>query len=143
MKTLFKVIVLLVVVQFAACKDEKSENESAEIKILTATTWANAQVLHDDGDLSDQYATFAIVFTSNPSNGFDGRFVISNGGYAFSENSGMWKFNEDFSQIIFDSGKEMVIELNKEHLRLEFTVAAETGRLYGTSGNFTFDLQPL
>ena len=144
MKTLFNVIVLLIVFQLTACKDDKGETEGAEqIKMLTANTWANAQVSHDDGDLSEQYTNFAIVFTSNPSNGFDGSFVISNGGYAFEENSGLWKFNDDFSMIIFDSGKEMVVELSKDHLQLEFSVAAEAGKLLGTSGNFTFDLQPL
>lgn len=144
MNTLFKVIVLLMALQLTSCKDEQGENERSEqIEMLTATTWANAQVLHDDGDLSDQYTNFAIVFTSNPSNGFDGGFVISNGGYAFPENSGLWKFNDDFSMIILDSEKEMVVELSKEHLQLEFSVAVEAGKLYGTSGNFTFDLQPL
>lgn len=144
MNTLFKVIVLLMALQLTSCKDEQGEDERSEqIEMLTATTWANAQVLHDDGDLSDQYTNFAIVFTSNPSNGFDGGFVISNGGYAFAENSGLWKFNDDFSMIILDSEKEMVVELSKEHLQLEFSVAVEAGKLYGTSGNFTFDLQPL
>lgn len=143
MKTAFKLIVLLIAFQVTACKDEPNGNESKEIEMLTAHTWANAQVTHDDGDLSDQYENFAIVFTKNPASGFDGTFVVSNGGYAFSESSGLWKFNEDFSKIILNSGKEMDAEINEEQLLLEFAVAPETGRLMGTSGNFLFNLQPL
>jgi hypothetical protein len=144
MKTLFKVIILLIVSHLTSCKDEPGENEHAEeVKMLTASTWAHARVTHDDGDLSGQYTNFAIVFTSNRSHGFDGSFVISSGGYAFPESSGLWKFNDDFSRVIFDSEKEMVVVLTKEHLQLQFSVAAEAGKLYGTSGNFTFDLQPL
>lgn len=144
MKTLFKVITLLIVSQLTSCKDEPGENEHAEkVKMLTASTWANAQVTHDDGDLSDQYTNFAIVFTSNRSNGFEGSFVVSNGGYAFPESSGLWKFNDDFSKIIFDSEKEITFELTKEHLQLQFSVAVEAGKLYGITGNFTFDLQPM
>jgi hypothetical protein len=143
MKTFFNVILLLIVFQFSSCKEDSGEESSSQLKMLTATTWANAQVVHDDGDLSDQYTNFAIAFTDNSSSGFDGTFVVSNGGYAFAENSGRWKFNDDFTQIIFDSGKEMDVELSEEHLRLEFTVATEGGKLNGTSGNFTFDLQPL
>ena len=143
MKTLFKVIILLIAFQLTACKDESDENGNEEIKMLTANTWANAQVTHDDGDLSDQYENFAIVFTDNPSNGFDGTFVVSNGGYAFPESSGLWKFNDDFSKIILSPEKEMDVELSKDHLRLQFSVAAESGKLTGTSGNFMFDLQPL
>lgn len=144
MKTLFKVLALLIVFQLTSCKDEGGDEKSAaQIEMLTATTWAHAQVTHDDGDLSDQYENFAIDFTENPSNGFDGTFVVSNGGYAFEESSGLWKFNEDFSKIILDSGKEMDAELSETGLSLEFTVATEGGKLNGISGNFLFDLSPL
>lgn len=144
MKIVYRLLALLIVIQFASCKDDTGEKESSlHIKMLTANTWAHARVTHDAGDLSDQYTDFAMVFTGNTSGGFDGSYVISHGGYAFSETSGLWKFNDDFTQIIFDSGKEMEVTVSKERLQLEFTVAAASGKLYGVSGNFLFELQPL
>lgn len=144
MKTLLNVIGLLIVFQLTSCEEDGGDKESSEqINMLTSATWAHAQVTHDDGDLSDQYENFAIVFTKNPAGGFDGTFVVSNGGYAFSESTGLWKFNDDFSRIILDSGKEMNTDVSEDRLLLEFTVAAESGKFMGTSGNFTFDLQPL
>lgn len=143
MKNILKITALLVVIQLGACGDDKEGGMDAKTKMLTAVPWGNAQVTHSpDGDLSDQYTDFAIVFTGNASDGFDGTFLISNGGYAFSENAGKWKFSDDGDQIIFDSGKEMDIQLDADHLQLDFIVPAPGGKVAGLSGHFVFDLQP-
>lgn len=145
MKNILKAILLLLTIQLAACSsDGGSDGMDAKTKMLTAAPWGNAQVTHSpDGDLSDQYTDFAIMFTANSSDGFDGTFVVSNGGYAFSENAGRWRFNDDFTKIIFDSEKEMDIELSENHLQLDFIVAPAGGKVAGISGHFVFDLQPL
>jgi hypothetical protein len=144
MKNFFKTASLIVLVALASCKDDGSESsQDAKTKMLTATSWGQAQVTHSDGDLSDQYTDFVILFTSTESAEFDGSFVISNGGNAFSESAGQWKFNDDQTKIIFDSGKEIDITLDESHLQLDFTVPDPGGRTAGLSGHFTFDLQPM
>jgi hypothetical protein len=125
-----------------ACKDEKSDVQ-VKTKMLTAASWGHAQVSHSDGDLSGQYANFAIGFTKNGSEGFDGTFIIAGGGHAFSETAGKWKFNDNVDQIIFDSGKEIDIKLTADQLKLDFTVAAPGGKVAGLSGHFVFVLRPL
>ncbi len=144
MKNILKFAALLILFQLNACKDDNESGTNANTRMLTASPWGNAQVTHTtDGDLSDQYTDFAIAFTDNSSDGFDGTFIVSNGSYAFSENTGQWKFNDDFTQIILDSEKVMDIQLDEDHLKLDFTVPTPGGRLAGVSGHFTFDLQPL
>ena len=97
MKNILNIASLIVLVALASCKDDSSELSKEDIttEMLTATSWGHAQVTHSDGDLSDQYADFAILFTSTASADFDGSFVISNGGNAFSESAGQWNFNDD------------------------------------------------
>lgn len=141
MKNILRLIILLALIQLGACSDDGDGN--TQTKMLTKEPWAHAQVTHSDGDLSNQYTNFVIVFTNNPSGGFNGTYIISNGGYAFSETSGMWKFNNDKSKIILDSGKEMDFVLDNEHLELDFVVAAPGGKVAGLSGHFAFSLQPL
>jgi hypothetical protein len=127
-----------------ACSDSNEKSKSdVTIEMLTAASWGHAEVTHDpDGDLSDQYEDFVIVFTDNGSGEFDGTFVVSSGGYAFEEASGNWRFTDDDSKIVFDSDKEIEFEVSDDHLRLEFTTPAG-GKITGVSGHFVFDLQPL
>lgn len=145
MKTILKLTGLIILVQFGACKDDNEINpQHKSVEILTATSWGNGTVTHAiDGDLSDQYENFAIVFTKKPSADFEGTFVVASGGYAFSENTGKWKFSEDLKQIIFDSGREFDFQLDENHLRLDFSVSLAGGRGNGLSGHFVFDLKPL
>jgi hypothetical protein len=144
MKNIFRLTILLALIQFSACSDDNNGgSKSAKSTILTKEPWAHAQVSHTDGDLSSQYTNFVIVFTKNASDGFDGTYVISNGGHAFTETSGKWKFSEDFSQILFDSGKEINIELTEDHLKLDFIAPPPGGKVAGLSGHFIFELQPL
>lgn len=135
---------LLVLIQFVACKDsdEPGAREKA-IATLTVTSWGHARVTHSDGDLSEQYEDFVIQFIKSPSSGYDGTFVITEGGYAFEETAGRWKLSENLTQISFDSGKAMDIVLTSANLQLDFFVAAPTAKVSGVSGNFVFDLQPL
>lgn len=144
MKSILKITLLLAVLQLTACQDENEKSErDLQTDLLTATPWSHAQVMHSpDGDLSDQYEDFSIVFTDQASDGFDGTFAVSNGGYAFSESSGKWRFNDELTQIIFDSEKEMDIQLDETHLQLDFVVASPGGKAAGLSGHFVFDLQP-
>jgi len=145
MKKLFNLAALLIVISFGACNNDDDELSAHDKKVnmLTANSWGDATVTHADGDLSGQYEDFVIVFTKNSANGFDGTFVIAEGGYAFSEASGQWKFSDDLTQIVFDSGKEMDFELSDNNLELDFTVTAGSGRAAGLSGHFVFDLKPL
>ena len=143
MKKLFNLAALLIVISLGACKDDELSAHDQKVKTLTDHSWGSPAVTHADGDLSSQYAELVIAFTKNSSNGFDGAFVIGNGGYAFPEPSGKWKLSEDLTQIIFDSGEEMEMQLSGDHLRLEFTVVPSGGRAAGLSGHFVFDLKPL
>jgi hypothetical protein len=145
MKKMLRLIPLLLVFQFAACGDD-NEKSDRDIKtdMLTATPWGNAQVTNiPDGNLSDQYTNFAITFSRNKSGEFDGTYFIANGGYAFEEVSGKWRFSNALDQLILDSGKVMEMELGADNLKLEFTVSDPGGRTSGLSGHFTFDLSPL
>ena len=127
-----------------SCNDDDANPKSQELRLLTASPWSHALVTHPtDGDLSDQYETFAISFSKNVEDGYDGTFIISNGGYAFPENTGKWRFNDSFDQIILDSGRELNYQLDESTLQLDFNVDAPGGRISGLSGHFVFDLTPL
>jgi len=144
MKAIRKIIVLLTLLQASGCHENEMSEKGKDVKLLTETPWSHSVVTHaTDGDLSDQYESFAIAFTKNPADGFEGTFVISNGGYAFPENSGKWKFNDDLDRIIFDSGRELSYQLVEGILSLDFTVSAPGGRVSGLSGHFVFELKPL
>lgn len=148
MKSLLKITsMLFVLLQLSGCGDDGNEKSKRELAIdmLTQSSWGHAQVTNTpDGDLSDQYENFVIAFSNNASGEFDGTYIISNGGYAFTENAGKWKLSDARDKITLDSGKEMDIQLEEDHLQLDFTVAAPGGgRAAGLSGHFVFDLQPL
>jgi hypothetical protein len=127
-----------------SCNDEETNTKLQDVKFLTGSTWSHADVQHaTDGDLSGQYQNFAISFTKNSADGYEGTFIIANGGYAFSENTGKWKLNDELNKIIFDSGRELQYDVQQNTLHLEFTVEAPGGRVSGLSGQFIFDLKPL
>lgn len=132
---------LLLVVMLAACHSDDPESAfEKNVNALTSTAWTHPTVTNStDGDLSDSYAGFAILFTKKEANGFAGTFVISNGGYAFTEVTGQWKFNDALTELQFDSGKTMAFTVDEKHLSLDFNVAPPTGgRTDGLSGHFTF-----
>lgn len=144
MKNILKLLSLLVSLASVSCNDDGDKpSMDAKTKMLTATSWGHAEVTHSDGDLSDQYENFMIVFTSNASSGYNGTFVVANGGNAFAETTGLWKYSADKSQIILDSEKMIDFTVTKNSLILEFTVVAPTGKAAGISGHFTFELQPM
>lgn len=144
MKNIFKISIFLFALQLISCSDDNGPSKKAvATKMLTTSAWGHAQVTHTDGDLSGQYTNFSILFTDAASTGFDGTYFISNGGNAFSETTGKWKFNKELNQIILDSEKVMDIELDETHLQLDFTTSAPGGKVTGLSGHFVFDLQPL
>lgn len=143
-KRILNLLVLLVLVVLSACKDDEPSQQEIMTNMLTANVWANATVTHDvDGDLSFQYEDFAIQFTNQPANGYSGNFLVSDGGSAFPDVAGKWKFNADMTQILFDTGKEMVFNLTENSLELDFTVSATGGRVSGLDGYFIFELTPL
>lgn len=144
MKNIIQITTLLFVLQLFGCSDDTEKSKQDVIVAqLTASGWGHATVTHSDGDLSAQYTHFSILFTRQKSAGFIGTYFISNGGNAFTETTGKWKFNDDLTQIILDSGKTMDLQLDDTHLQLDFTTNAPTGRMVGLSGHFIFDLQPL
>ena len=127
-----------------SCSDSnETPAKDAKTKMLTASSWGHATVTHSDGDLSDQYENFMIIFTDTDMDGFDGSFLVSNGGNAFSESVGKWKFNAGKTQIILDSDKEIDFTVTENSLLLEFTVVAPGGKAAGISGHFTFELLPM
>jgi hypothetical protein len=142
MKKMIRTIfpVLLVVILAACHSDDPESALEKNVNALTSTAWTHPTVTNStDGDLSDSYAGFAILFTKQEANGFAGTFVISNGGYAFSEVTGKWKFNDALTELQFDSGKTMTFTVDEKHLSLDFTVAPPSGgRTDGLSGHFVF-----
>ncbi len=137
-------VVLSLFIGLSACKDQGPNEKEVMTNMLTANVWTNAIVTHDlDGDLSFQYENFAIQFTNQVADGYAGNFLVSNGGSAFPDVAGKWKFNSDMTQIIFDTGKEMVFELTENRLILDFTVVEMGGRVSGLDGHFIFELTPL
>lgn len=144
MKNIVTIMITAFTFLLIGCNDDDANSKSQEVKLLTGSTWSHADVQHaTDGDLSVQYANFAISFTKNAGDGFEGTYIIANGGYAFTENTGKWKLNDDNDQIIFDSGRQLQYDVTENTLHLEFTVDAPGGRTSGLSGQFTFDLKPL
>ena len=145
MKKILTLTTLIVLAQMFACNDDNENPNSQDLRMITATPWSHASVIHStDGDLSDQYENFAISFTKKAENGFEGTFIISNGGYAFTENTGKWKFHDDFdNKIVFDSGRQIQFDVEENTLHLDLNVAPPGGRINGLSGHFVFDLKPL
>lgn len=145
MRTILKLIGLIILFQLGACKDENTISpRTTYSNLLTASPWGNCTVTHAiDGDLSNQYSDFVLLFTMSKSDDFEGTFVTSHGGHAFPENTGKWKFSEDLKQIIFDSGRELDFQLDENHLLLDFSISPAGGRANGLSGHFVFDLKPL
>jgi hypothetical protein len=144
LKILLRVSMLMMLVQLIACDDEQSTETDTKRNLLTTNTWGTPVVTHADGNLSADYSDFAITFTTNAVvSGFEGTYIVSNGGHAFEDPSGQWKLNEDQTMIIFDSGREIQFEISEGHLKLDFTVIESGGRSNGLSGHFVFELKPL
>lgn len=143
-KRILNLLLLTVLIGLGACKDDEPNKQDIMTDILTANVWGDATVTHEvDGDLSFQYEDFAIQFTKQAANGYNGSFLVSNGGSAFPDVTGKWKFNSELTKIIFDTGKEMDFTLTESKLTLEFTVSAMGGRVSGLDGHFIFELIPL
>jgi hypothetical protein len=144
MKKILTLTMLIGLAQMFACDDDVNP-KSQDVQLITATPWSHASVINStDGDLSDQYKNFAISFTNKPENGYEGTYIISNGGYAFPENTGKWKLHDDLeNKIVFDSGRQIQFNVSNETLQLDFTVSVPGGRVDGLSGHFVFDLKPL
>ncbi|MFZ6011133.1 MAG: hypothetical protein ACOYXT_12375 [Bacteroidota bacterium] len=144
MKTRTKLFILLLLGSLLACSDDSTSPREQNIVWLTAQSWGHAHVNHEtDGNLSSQYSNFAILFTAQSSQGYDGTFMISHGGNAFAEATGMWRFNSDLTKLILNSGQELNFQLEADHLQLDFYVADPGGRSSGLSGHFVFELSPL
>jgi hypothetical protein len=144
LKILFRIVMLAIIVQLTACNDEPGSEANTKHNLLTTNTWGTPVVTHADGNLSQDYADFTITFTSNAViNGFEGTYIISNGGHAFADPSGQWKLNEDHTLIVFDSGREIQFEVREDLLKLDFTVTDSGGRSNGLNGHFVFELKPI
>jgi hypothetical protein len=144
LKILLRVFLLMMLVQLVACDDKEPSETNTRKNLLTTSTWGTPVVTHADGNLSADYSDFVITFTNNAViNGFEGTYIVSNGGHAFEDPSGQWKLNEEQTMIIFDSGREIQFEVSEGHLKLDFTVTESGGRSNGLSGHFVFELKPL
>jgi hypothetical protein len=144
LKILYRIVMLVIIAQLAACSDESASATDTKHALLTSNTWGTPTVSHADGNLTQDYADFTITFTTNAViSGFDGTYIISNGGHAFTDPSGQWKFNEEQTLIVFDSGREIQFEVSEGLLKLDFTVADSGGRLNGLNGHFVFELKPI
>lgn len=144
LKILFRILMLAMVAQLTACDDEPSAEGDTKRNLLTTNTWGTPVVTHADGNLSDDYSDFVITFTTNPViSGYEGTYIISNGGHAFADPSGQWKLNEERTLIVFDSGREIQFEVSEDRLKLDFTVTDSGGRINGLSGHFVFELKPI
>jgi hypothetical protein len=143
MKYILNIVSLIALVTFMSCDGNESPKQDATTAMLTASSWGSPTVAHSDGDLSDQYENFIIAFTSKATSGYNGTFIIANGGNAFSETSGLWKFNPGKTQIILDSEKEIDFFVTENSLQLEFTVTVPNGKTAGLTGHFVFELSPL
>jgi hypothetical protein len=140
-----RMILLVAALLIVGCKDN-NELTAAEkdVALLTGTTWGSASVInHTDGDLSYLYEDLIIQFVKKPTDGFDGTFEVSNGGYAFPENSGKWKLNADTKKITLDSGRELDFQIQPSTLVLDFIIIPQGGRVKGLSGHFTVSLHSL
>lgn len=125
-----------------SCDKENEVNPREEkIGLLTGSAWVPTQVLNTDGDLTARYKLFAIGFVKKEGSPFEGDYYIANGGEAFKETMGEWKFSDDLSKIILSSGTEIEFTLTEQTLELKFFVAPSDGRVKGISGNFTFILK--
>lgn len=134
--------VVLAALLIASCDKEKDVSpREQKITLLTADTWVTNQVLHTDGDLTAKYKNFGIAFLKKQSSTFEGDYYIANGGYAFKETVGEWKFSDDLSKIVLSSGTEIDFTLTEQTLELKFFVAPGNGRVEGLNGNFTFILK--
>jgi hypothetical protein len=65
-----------------------------------------------------------------------------NGGIAFKDPFGKWKFNNEQTVIQFENGMELETVLTENQLSITCTVEPPLGgRVSGLSGNFTFVLK--
>lgn len=143
-KIIFRVLAVAMIAQLTACDDDSGSDANTRRTFLTTNTWGTPVVTHADGNLSQDYADFAITFTRNAViSGYDGTYIVSNGGHAFEDPSGQWKLNDDETMIIFDSGREIQFEVSGDRLKLDFTVTESGGRTNGLSGHFVFELKPI
>ena len=141
MKKIVLASLLAIITMVTGCK--KEEVLSARDQTLNKLNgqWSNAQVTHGtDGDLSGLYADFQLVFTKAKTDGFDGYYIVSNGGHAFTQGSGKWKLDSGNSQITLSNGPSMDFEVTATALMLDFTVENTGGRISGLHGHFTFNL---
>jgi hypothetical protein len=145
MKTYIKLLVLVMTMQFIACKDDNSISAREQsINTITNVAWGNATVNSaTDGNLSAEYQHLTIQYTKRSVDGYDGTFIVSNGSHAFPEASGKWKFDDTLTKLILDSGRELDCQLSKEKLTLDFIITPTSGRVKGLSGHFNVELLPL
>jgi hypothetical protein len=140
-KTFLTITVLATCLIFSCDKENEVSPREQKLELLTADAWITTQVLNIDGDLTATYKNFSIAFLRKHGPDFEGDYYIANGGRAFKETMGEWKFNDDLTKIILSSGAEIEFTLTEDSLVLKFFVAPVNGRVEGLSGNFTFILK--
>jgi hypothetical protein len=131
-----------IIVFNTACADTEMSKRDAKIKQLTRAPWFPESVVHEaDGDLTHQYETLAFSFTKNGSADFDGEYFVVNGGVAFPDAVGKWKFSDSLSTIILNNGQEVDAVVKDNALTLAVVVLpASGGRVQSVTGRLTFRL---
>jgi hypothetical protein len=144
MKTLNLFLIMLITSSafFKCTTEDDLSRKDEKIEMLTRAPWVADNVSNDaDGDLTFQYTNFVIAFVRNGDGSFDGDYYLSEGGHAFPEPYGKWKFSDDLDELIFSTGREMGADLSEDNLTLTFYLAPVDGRVKGLSGDFTFRLK--
>jgi hypothetical protein len=127
---------------FLQCSKDDSGVKEEKINMLTSGAWVPGSVINsEDGDLTSEYRDFTIIFLKTSDSLFDGDYYVSQGGRAFPESHGSWKFGSDLSALHFSDGREVELEVSNESLTLELNITPSGGRVKGLSGGFTFNLK--
>ena len=137
------VIYLLMACLAMSCGNDDEPNvQEQKVNLLTADTWVIDQVVSkSDGNLTEQYKDFAIAFLKKEASEFEGDYFIVDGGHAFQQATGKWRFSDDLTKLVLSDGKEIEFSLTAESLTLEFHVVPPNGRVGGLGGDFKFILK--
>ena len=136
-------IVAILALATSRCSNQNGPGSKEHmIKILTSGIWTTESVDNDeDGDLTSEYADFAIAFENRPDARFEGDYYVSKGGRAFPEVFGQWKFSADLAKLILANGRVIEVTASESTLVLVFTAVPSAEEVEDLSGKFTFKLR--
>ncbi|MDN5217137.1 hypothetical protein QQ020_34010 [Fulvivirgaceae bacterium BMA12] len=132
------IILSLSLVFLGSCGGDDDADPKADQTAKLAKTWSASTVRLDNVDVTiPSYENFSITFSSA------GTYSTQDGDPIFTGN-GSWSFDGDNVNAIIISGTKANITLNGDATTLVLTFTAPdaplTGRAYGLSGNYEFNL---